>query len=148
MKRFNTEMAVGLFVVMGLLALSYLSVKLGNVPLFGSDRYTVQARFGSISGLKAGASVEISGVPVGQVMAIRLDGDDYDAVVALAIDRNVQLQEDSIASIRTAGIIGDRYVDIQPGGMEDLIPPGGRIEETESAVNLEELISKYVFESE
>jgi phospholipid/cholesterol/gamma-HCH transport system substrate-binding protein len=146
MSRFNVETAVGVFMVIGFLCFAWLSVKLGDVNLFGSQSYPVQARFGSVSGLKEGAVVEIAGVQVGKVAAIRLQPDDYRAVVEMAMDRGVQLSEDSIASIRTAGIIGDRYVNISPGGMPQSIAPGGEIVETESAINLEELLSKYIFE--
>ncbi|MDF1553775.1 MAG: outer membrane lipid asymmetry maintenance protein MlaD [Deferrisomatales bacterium] len=148
MNRFNVETAVGIFLVAGFLSFSYLAVKLGGVQFFGGDTYPVQARFGSVSGLQTGAVVEIAGVRVGRVTGIHLNGEDYDAVVDLAIDRGVKLQLDSIASIRTAGIIGNRYVSIAPGGDEEYIGPGGKIEETESAINLEELISKYIFEKD
>jgi phospholipid/cholesterol/gamma-HCH transport system substrate-binding protein len=146
MRKLNIEIAVGLFMVAGFLCFAWLSVKLGDVELFGPPSYTVTADFGSVSGLKPGATVEIAGVRVGKVSAIHLDGKKYEARVELDIERGVELQEDSIASIRTAGIIGDRYVDISPGGSEKLIGSGGRIVETESAINLEELVSKYIFE--
>jgi phospholipid/cholesterol/gamma-HCH transport system substrate-binding protein len=146
MKRFSVETAVGLFMVIGFLCFAWLSVRLGDVNLLGSRSYDVTARFGSISGLKAGAQVEIAGVRVGKVADIRLDPQDYDAVVSLAIDRGVKITRDSIASIRTSGIIGDRYVDLSPGGAEEFLSPGDAIEETESAINLEQLVSKYIFE--
>lgn len=147
MTRWNLEVAVGLFLVAGFLCFAYLSVRLGDISLFGDDSYNVQARFGSISGLKEGAVVEIAGVRVGKVSEIHLDGEEYEALVELSIDNGVNLQEDSIASIRTAGIIGDRYVDIAPGGSDEFVAPGGELEETESAINLEELVSKYIFET-
>lgn len=146
MKKFSVETAVGLFMVGGFLCFAWLSVRLGDVDLFGGSTYAVSARFGSISGLKEGAEVEIAGVKVGKVAGIHLDPADYDAIVTFAIEPEVKISSDSIASIRTAGIIGDRYVDISPGGAEDYIGPGGVIEETESAINLEQLISKYIFE--
>lgn len=148
MRKLNIEIAVGLFMVAGFLCFAWLSVKLGDVELFGPPSYTVTADFGSVSGLKPGATVEIAGVRVGKVSAIQLDSKKYEARVELNIERGVALQEDSIASIRTAGIIGDRYVDISPGGSEKLIGSGGRIVETESAINLEELVSKYIFEKQ
>jgi phospholipid/cholesterol/gamma-HCH transport system substrate-binding protein len=148
MRKPNLEITVGLFMVAGFLCFAWLSVKLGDVALFGPPTYTLTANFGSVSGLKSGAIVEIAGVKVGKVSAIHLDPDKYEAIVELGIDRGVILQEDSIASIRTAGIIGDRYVDISPGGSEKLIGTGGRIIETESAINLEELVSKYIFEKQ
>lgn len=144
--RFNAEVAVGLFLVVGFLAFAYVSVRLGDVRLFGGHRYEVEARFGSISGLKEGAVVEIAGVQVGKVAAIALDGETYEARVRLALDDGVQLQADSIASIRTAGIIGERFVDIAPGGADAFLADGGVIVETESAINLEALVSKYIFE--
>ncbi|MEN8728532.1 MAG: outer membrane lipid asymmetry maintenance protein MlaD, partial [Desulfuromonadales bacterium] len=108
----------------------------------------VSAKFGSVSGLKSGAIVEIAGVQVGKVTEISFDPDDYAAQVVMSINQGVVLQDDSIASVRTAGIIGDRYIDISPGGSEELLGDGGRIFETESAINLEELVSKYIFEKD
>lgn len=146
MKRFNLEIVVGLFMVIGFACFVYLSVKLGDVALFGSNSYRVEARFGSVAGLKLGAGVQIAGVQVGKVLNITLDPASYDALVEMEIEREIELQEDCIASIRTAGIIGDRYISILPGGSPLLIEEGGEILETESAINLEELISKYIFE--
>lgn len=146
MKRFNLEIAVGLFMVVGFVCFAWLSIRLGDVNFFSNRTYVVHARFGSVSGLKAGATIEIAGVPIGKVGAISLDPKTYQAQVDMEINRGVELQEDSIASIRTAGIIGDRYVDISPGGSPELIKPDGQIVETESAINLEELVSKYIFE--
>jgi phospholipid/cholesterol/gamma-HCH transport system substrate-binding protein len=145
-KRFNVETAVGIFMIAGFLSFVWLAVNLGDVDFFGEETYAVKARFVSASGLKEGATVEIAGVTVGKVTAIDLDRDDYEAVVHMNIDRDIELQEDVIASIRTAGIIGDRYVSLMPGGAEENIGPGGEIFETESAINLEELVSKYIFE--
>jgi phospholipid/cholesterol/gamma-HCH transport system substrate-binding protein len=146
MKRFSVETAVGLFLVIGFLCFAYISVKLGNVDLFGPDTYRVTAKFSSISGLKVGANVEIAGVKIGRVAKTSLETTDYEAVVDLEINSGVALQEDCIASIRTAGIIGDKYVSITPGGFDQLIQPGGEITETEAAINIEQLISKYIFE--
>ncbi|GAB4281986.1 MAG: outer membrane lipid asymmetry maintenance protein MlaD [Deferrisomatales bacterium] len=147
MKRFNVETGVGLFLVIGFLSFAYLSVKLGDVQVFGEDTYRVTARFGSVSGLKEGAVVEVAGVRVGTVERITLDPEHYEAVVELAVEKGGRLPADTIASIRTAGIIGDKYVKLSPGGSEEMIEPGGEIFETESAINLEELVSKYLFES-
>ncbi|MEJ2201949.1 MAG: outer membrane lipid asymmetry maintenance protein MlaD [Desulfuromonadaceae bacterium] len=146
MNRLNIEVAVGIFLVAGFLCFAWLSVKLGHVDLFSGDEYAVTANFTSVSGLKDGASVEIAGVKVGRVSKILLDENTYEAEVEITLDKEVKLQDDCIASIRTAGIIGDRYISISPGGSDLLIEPGGVIFETESAINLEELISKYVFE--
>ena len=148
MKRFNVEVAVGLFMIVGFVSFAWLAVKLGDVSLFGDDSYGVKARFTSISGLKEGALVEIAGVKVGKVTNIVLDGEDYEAVVSLNINRDVKLQDDIIASIRTAGVIGDKFIDLTPGGSEEFIGPEGEIFETESSISLEKLISKYMFEKD
>lgn len=146
MKRINIETIVGIFLVLGLVALAYLSVKLGGVSLFGTDQYRVTAQFGNISGLTKDATVEIAGVIVGKVSNVSLNGDDYQAKVEMLINPDVKLQEDTIASIRTQGIIGDKYVKLSPGASEDLIKDGGEIIETESSLVLEELVSKYMFD--
>lgn len=146
MKKMNLEMIVGLFLLTGLACFSFIAIKMGDIRLFMQDSYPVTAKFVSISGLKEGAIVELAGVKVGKVTGIDLDGGDYEAVVHMDIDKNVRLSDDSIASIRTAGIIGDRYVKLTPGGSDDYLKPGDEITETESAINLEELVSKYIFE--
>lgn len=146
MNKINIETGVGIFLIAGLLSLGYLSTRLGDLDLFGTERYTVQARFASVSGLREGAAVEVAGVPIGKVSKIHLD--DYEALVELQIDPEIKLQDDSIASIRTQGIIGDKYVKIQVGGSDEYIEKGGEILETESAIELEELVSKYIFEKE
>lgn len=143
----SLELSVGLFVCTGLLALAYLAVNLGNVSVFGDDTYPLNARFVSSSGLNKGAYVEIGGVRVGTVTRIAVDYENYESVVELALDPNIKLQEDAIASIRTSGIIGDKFVKISPGGSEVYLEPGDEIIETEASINLEELISKYIFES-
>lgn len=148
MKKMNLEMIVGLFLLAGFASFSWIAVKMGDIRFFMEDSYPVSARFISISGLKEGAVVELAGVKVGKVSAIRLDGSEYEAVVDLNINQEVRLQDDSIASIRTAGIIGDRYIKLTPGGSEEFLEAGGEIVETESAISLEELVSKYIFESE
>lgn len=131
--------------VLGILCLSYLSIRLGKLELFGGDTYLVTADFDSVAGLKEGATVEIAGVEVGRVDRIGLDPEQTGrARVQIKMNRGVALQDDVIASVRTRGIIGDKFVLLKPGGSEKLIGNGGVIRETESAVDLEELISKYV----
>jgi phospholipid/cholesterol/gamma-HCH transport system substrate-binding protein len=146
MKRFNIEMVVGLFLIIGLLCFAYLAIRLGDVGLFRENAYPVKAKFISVSGLKEGATVELAGVRIGKVTKIDLDQDDYEAEVEMSIKGDVKLTEDVIASIRTQGIIGDRFVKITPGGSADYLQAGMEIEETESAISLEELVSKYIFE--
>ena len=146
MKRFNIEMVVGLFLIIGLLCFAYLAIRLGDVGLFKENSYPIKAKFISISGLKEGATVELAGVRIGKVTTIDLDQEDYEAEVEMSIRGDVKLTEDVIASIRTQGIIGDRFIKITPGGSEEYLQAGMEIEETESAISLEELVSKYIFE--
>ncbi|MEZ0576436.1 outer membrane lipid asymmetry maintenance protein MlaD [Halodesulfovibrio aestuarii] len=145
MKSYSKETAVGIFVLICLLCVGYLTIKLGKMQLGSSNTYTVYAKFESAAGLRAGAGVEIAGVPVGKVAGVSLDQEDYLATVALAIQNNVKLSDDIIASIKTSGLIGDKYIKLTPGGSPDLLEDGSEITDTESAVDIEELISKYVF---
>ncbi len=146
MKKLNIESAVGMFLVAGFLCFAYLAVRLGDIQILGSGSYPVKARFSSVSGLKTGARIEIAGVVIGKVKEIRLD--NYQAEVEMQIDSGVKLQDDSIASIRTQGIIGDKYIKISPGASDEIIPAEGEILDTEGAISLEDLISKYIFEKE
>jgi phospholipid/cholesterol/gamma-HCH transport system substrate-binding protein len=129
-------------VLVGLACLAYLSIKLGKLEVIGGDNYVVEAEFTSASGLKSGASVEIAGVEVGRVKSIALRGDR--AMVDLAIQDGVKLFTDSIASIKTRGIIGDKYVALSIGGGGDPLKEGEKIRDTESGLDLEELVSQYV----
>jgi len=148
MKKMNLEMIVGLFLLAGFACFSYLAVKMGDIKMFHNETYPVTARFTSISGLREGSVIELAGVNVGKVTRIELDPADYEAVVHMNIDKSVKLQDDSIASIRTAGIIGDKFIKLTPGGSDMILAAGDEIEETESSISLEELVSKYIFESE
>lgn len=143
MKRSYVDLAVGVFVLIGILALGWLSVKLGKVEIWSAGGYTVTADFPSVGGLKDGSSVEIAGVEVGRVTRITLA--DYQARVFIAMRQGVKLQEDSIASIKTKGLIGEKYIRINPGGSDKIIPPNGKIREVEPPVDFEELLSKYIF---
>jgi phospholipid/cholesterol/gamma-HCH transport system substrate-binding protein len=143
MERSRVNIAVGLFVLIGILALAYLSIQLGRVSFLGATGYVVTADFPSVGGLKPGSTVEIAGVEIGRVEAIGLA--DYQARVTLRIRAGVKLQEDAIASIKTKGLIGEKYLRISPGGSDRLIPPRGRIREVEAPVDFEELLSKYIF---
>jgi phospholipid/cholesterol/gamma-HCH transport system substrate-binding protein len=143
MKRSVLDLSVGVFVLIGLLAVGWLSVRLGRVDFLGSRGYVVSADFSSVGGLKTGSPVEIAGVEIGQVDAIKLVDDQ--ARVVMTIRRDIKLQDDSIASIKTKGLIGEKYIRISPGGSDKTIPPNGRIKEVEPPVDFEELLSKYVF---
>lgn len=141
------ETAVGVFVLVGLICVGYLTIKLGRMELFSQKGFEMSARFDSASGLRVGADVELAGVPVGRVVAIRLDPDPMNtqAVVDIKLNHDLQLSDDSMASIKTAGLIGDKYISLARGGSETTIKPGGQIVDTESPVDLESLISKYAF---
>jgi len=142
MKKGNLELIVGVFVLAGLACLAYIAVHLGKLE-FGGSGYRVTAFFDNISGLKEGASVEVAGVEVGRVESIQLASGDR-AELVLKLHPGIKLRDDAIASIRTKGIIGDKFVKLSLGNSENSIPNGGKIRDTESAVEWEELISKYL----
>ena len=143
----QTRLRVGVFMLAGLACVAWIALSLGGTGLIQDGRYEVTARFGSVSGLREGAWVELAGVRVGNVASISVDPEYYEAVVTLRLEPQVRLQTDAIASVRTAGIIGEKFIKITPGGAEALVPPGGELLETESSISLEELVSKYIFES-
>jgi phospholipid/cholesterol/gamma-HCH transport system substrate-binding protein len=143
MRKIDLELSVGVFILAGILCLGYLSVRLAKMEILGGDGYEVYALFTDAGGLRDGASVVIAGVEVGRVRAVVME--DYKAKVILKVRNGIELQEDAIASIKTKGLIGEKYIQITPGGTEDIIPEGGRIWETEPAVDLEQLISKFAF---
>lgn len=138
----RTEFAVGFFVLIGILCLGYLAIKLGKLEVMGSSGYTVVADFPSVAGLKIGDSVEIAGVKVGRVDGMRLA--EERARLELRLDDGVQLQEDVIASVRSRGLIGDKFVLITPGASDKIIPPRGKIRETDSPPDLQDLIGKFI----
>ena len=143
MNHTRTEMIVGLFVLVGIACLGYLAIKLGKLEVFGASGYTIVADFPSVAGLKAGDPVEIAGVKVGRVDALGLSEDDR-ARLTLRLNEGVKLQEDVIASVRARGLIGDKFVLISPGASDKIIPPGGKIRETESPPDIPDLIGKIV----
>jgi phospholipid/cholesterol/gamma-HCH transport system substrate-binding protein len=138
----RTEIIVGLFVLIGIACLGYLAIKLGKLELLGNSGYPVYADFSSVAGLKIGDSVEIAGVKIGRVEAMGLADDR--ARLQLRVQDDVKLQEDAIASVRARGLIGDKFVLITPGASDKLIPPGGKIRETDSPPDLPDLIGKIV----
>jgi len=148
MKRSSLEMIVGVFLLAGFASFSWLAVKMGDLELFKKESYDISASFTSISGLKEGAALELAGVVVGKVTKIELDEEEYEATVFMDVRKTVQLSDDSIASIRTSGIIGDKFIKLTPGGSEIMLESGDMIEETEASISIEELVSKYIFEGE
>ena len=147
MKKINTEFIVGLFMLAGFLSFAYLSSQMGEFSVFSLERnYQIEAEFDNVSGLKVGATVEIAGVTIGKVSEISLGESDL-AKVVLLINRDVKVTADAIASIRTQGLIGDKYIKITQGADEKMLKGGDTIFDTESAIDFEELVSKYIFES-
>lgn len=145
MKKTSIEIAVGVFMLIGIVCVGYLSIRLGETE-WGRDKYyPLFARFQSVSGLIEGAHIELAGVYVGKVDSIALDPKTQSAVVKLEIQKTVMLSDDVIASIKTSGLIGDKYLQLSPGSSDRVLKPGEMITETESAVDLEALVSKYVF---
>jgi len=145
MKKYALETTVGLFVLIGLVCVAYLTIKLGKLEIVGGDTYAIKARFKDVTGLKSGAYVEMAGVRIGRVSGINLDPKSNMPIVSLDIQNGIKLTDDAMASIKTSGLIGDKFVKVSPGGSDDVLKPGGMIVEIESSVDLGDLIGKYVF---
>lgn len=145
MSKTSLELGVGIFVLIGILCVGYLTIRLGKMELMGDEHYYLNARFNSVAGLKSGAQVVIAGVKVGQVDSISLDPEEQVAIVRMKIKKEVVLTDDVIASVKTSGLIGDKYIMLSPGGSGDILADGDLITDTESALDIEELISKYAF---
>jgi len=143
MRRFDLELSVGIFILAGILCLGYLSIRLAKMEILGGEGYEIHAIFSDIGGLKEGASVVIAGVTVGRVRSITME--DYEAKVVLIIPNTLEIQEDAIASIKTKGLIGEKYIQITPGGADEILKAGDRIRETQPALDIEQLISNFVF---
>lgn len=143
MKKGVIETAVGIFVLIGIVSLGYLTIKLGKMEWIGENHYPISAEFTSVSGLSTGAQVELAGVQIGAIESISLAPETKKAVVHMKIQKHVKLAKDSVASIKTSGLIGDKYINISPGDSKENIGTGGRIKNTESAVDLEAII-KYL----
>lgn len=145
-RTFTVEFWVGVFAIIGVSAAGYLSVGLAGLNIGPRDTYEIAASFDNISGLELGASVEIAGVPIGEVKRIELK--DPEALVIMEVNNSVKIKDDDIVSIRTKGIIGDRFVKISRGASDMFVPAGGTITETESVVDIEDLIGKFVHQFE
>ena len=143
MKKLDLELAVGVFIIIGIACLGYLTIKLGKMEVVGERGYDIYGVFSNVGGLKPGSSIEIAGVQVGRVKSLVLV--NYQANVVLSLSKGLKIPDDAIASVKTKGLVGEKYIEITPGASEKLIQPGGRIRETQPAVDLEELISKFVF---
>ena len=142
MKKTYLEFVVGLFLAIGIGCLAWLSIKLARKEFFARNGYELQASFSNGSGLRRGTPVVIAGVEIGRVASVGLE--DYEAKVRLVIQPGVVLQSDTIASIKTKGLIGEKYIELTPGASEKTIQPGGVVRETQPAMDLEALIGKYI----
>ncbi len=140
----KVEISVGLFVFLGLLSIGWLALKIGQVGGVGESGYTLTANFDDVGGMRKGSDIMMAGVIMGRVDTVTLTNSDH-ATVVLRIHNGVKIADDSFASIRTKGIIGDRYIRITQGSDDTFLKTGNEIEDTESAINIEDLISKYIF---
>ena len=145
MKKYSKETVVGIFVVIGLLCIAYMTVKLGNVGFLGKSSYKLTARFSSVSGLRVGNPINMLGLEIGRVAGFEMDQENQQAVVTLEINNGIQIYDDAIASIKTEGLIGDKYISIDAGGGGDLLADGDSITDTESPTDIMDLVSKYAF---
>lgn len=145
MKKYSMETTVGIFMAICILCVAYLTLKLGDVSILGDNSYPLFAKFTSVSGLKVGSPVQMLGMQIGRVAGFTMDQKDQVAVVELRIGNGIKIYDDAMASIKTDGLLGDKYVKIDAGGGGGLLAPGGTISETEPPVDLMELISKYAF---
>lgn len=138
------ERAVGLFVLSGIVCIGYFAFQFGSVEWRPVETYSVEARFTNASGLIPGSQVAVAGVPVGTVSSLKL-GNDFSAVVEMRVRKDLKIPSDSVASIRGHGLLGDKYVALSPGAGDEILAPGGRLTDTESAVDLESLLSRFAF---
>ena len=145
MKKYTQETVVGIFVVIGLIAIAYMTVKLGNMGFLGENTYTLYAKFNKVTGLRVGNPVTMFGLNIGRVESFKLDQDDQLVVVDFKIDNGIKIYDDAIASIKTEGLIGDKFVSIDPGGSGELLKSGDIITDTESPTDIMDLVSKYAF---
>ncbi len=139
------EFYVGIFVIIGVLCSGYLLVTLGDLEIGGGKTYRIDAYFSNVAGLKTGATIEMAGVEIGRVVSVNLDTKKLLARVVMGIHKEVILAEDAIASVKTSGIIGDKYINLSPGGSTMTLEDGDTLFNTESAIDIESLVSKYIF---
>ena len=145
MKKYSKETLVGIFVVVGLFLIGYMTVKLGNVGFLGENKYTLTARFNTVSGLRVGNPINMIGLEIGRVAKFTMDQENQQAIVLLEINKGIEIYDDAIASVKTEGLIGDKYVAVDPGGGGDLLANGDSITDTNSPTDIMDLVSKYAF---
>ena len=145
MRKYQYETVAGIFLVIGLVCVAYMTVKLGDVSFFGDGSYVLHARFTTVSGLRVGNPVRMFGLEVGRIDKLGLDQKDQLATVELKLNKDVKVYGDAVASIKSAGLIGDRFISIDPGGAEEVLKPGATITQTQPPLDIEELVGKYAF---
>jgi len=146
MERTTLDLWVGIFVVGGVAALVVLAFKVGNLSTYNvSDTYQLQAYFSNIGGLKPQASIKSAGVLVGRVTGVTLDTERYEAKVVMSIDKRYQFPKDTFANILTSGLLGEQYIGLAPGGDAEMLKGGEIIKKTQSAVVLEDMIGKFLY---
>jgi phospholipid/cholesterol/gamma-HCH transport system substrate-binding protein len=145
MKKYSKETVVGIFVVIGLFCIGYMTVKLGNVGFFGDSTYTLLAKFNTVTGLREGNPVNMLGLEIGRVHKFTMDQENQVVQVEFKINNGIEIFDDAIASVKTEGLIGDKYVAVDPGGGGDLLANGDTITDTNSPTDIMDLVSKYAF---
>jgi phospholipid/cholesterol/gamma-HCH transport system substrate-binding protein len=145
MKKYSKETLVGIFVVIGLACIGYMTVKLGNVGFFGDSTYALFAKFHTVTGLREGNPVNMLGLEIGRVHKFSMDQENQVVQVEFKINKGIEIFDDAIASVKTEGLIGDKYVAIDPGGGGDLLANGDTITDTNSPTDIMDLVSKYAF---
>jgi len=145
MMKYSKETLVGIFVVIGLVSIGYMTVKLGNVGFLGENTYSLFGKFNTVTGLREGNPVNMLGLEIGRVEKFTMDQENQLVVVEFKIDKDIEVYDDAIASVKTEGLIGDKYVELDPGGGGDLLADGETITDTNSPTSIMDMISKYAF---
>jgi phospholipid/cholesterol/gamma-HCH transport system substrate-binding protein len=145
MEKYSKETVVGIFVVIGLVCIGYMTVKLGNVGFFGDNSYSLFAKFSTVTGLREGNPVNMLGLEIGKVQKFTMDQENQQVLVEFKINKGIEIYDDAIASVKTEGLIGDKYVAVDPGGGGDLLANGDTITDTNSPTDIMDLVSKYAF---
>ena len=145
MKKYSKETVVGIFVIIGLACIGYMTVKLGNVGFLGDNTYSLFTKFNTVTGLRVGNPVNMLGLEVGKVQKFTMDQENQQVLVEFKINKGIEIYDDAIASVKTEGLIGDKYVAVDPGGGGDLLANGDSITDTNSPTDIMDLVSKYAF---
>ena len=145
MKKYSKETMVGIFVVIGLLSIGYMTVKLGNVGFLGENTYSLTGKFNTVTGLRVGNPVNMLGLEIGRVEKFTMDQENQQVLVEFKINKGIEIYDDAIASVKTEGLIGDKYVAVDPGGGGDLLANGDSITDTNSPTDIMDLVSKFAF---